>query len=149
MNGEILAVFRIIAPQFSGFTDEEILAKIEVYHDFCSRKRFGQYWQRAVALLVAHYIALEVLSESDGDGTTGVSGGKVVGGGITSEKEGDLQRSYGSTAVSSSSDDPDALFDKTLFGKMFLQLRAMCIIPAAVRKGFDIHGYGNGQRFGF
>jgi len=133
MNGEILAVFRVIAPQFSGYTDEEILAKIEVYHDFCSRKRFGRYWQRAVALLVAHYIALEVLSESDGDGATGVSGGKVVGGGITSEKEGDLQRSYGSTTVASSSDDPDALFDKTFRENVFATSR-------------DVHNPGDGPK---
>ena len=140
MNAEILAVFRIIAPQFSGYSDNDILLKIEVYKDFCGKKQFGRFWQRAVALLVAHFIALEVLSESDGDGASGVSGGAITGSGITSEKEGDLQRSYGSATSSSSSDDPDSLFDKTLFGKLFLQLRSMCIIPATVRKGFDICG---------
>ncbi len=138
-NEEILTAFRLFAPEYQSKTDEFILARIELYKDFCSKKFFGLYYERAIALLIAHFLTLESLVENSNEGISGAAGGFITGAGIKSEKEGDLAREYGDVEISSSADNPDALFDKTLYGKQFLQLRSMCIIPATIRKGFGFH----------
>ena len=132
---KILSEFRILASEFDAvkFPDEFILTRVELYKDFCGKKYFGKFWSRAVALLTAHFLTLEKLKGSEGATSFAITGGT-----LTSEKEGDLQRSYSSS--SNSSNTADELFTKTLYGKMFLQLRSMCIVPATIRKGFDICG---------
>ena len=134
MNAEILNLFRTLAPEFDieKYPDSVIESRIEIYKDFCSKKRFGRFYTRAVALLVAHFLTLEKFVAEDG-----AASGFITGGGLTGEKEGDLQRTFGAVSSSSSSDNPDALFDKTVYGKMFLLLRKMCIVPATVRIGRD------------
>lgn len=134
MNDEILNLFRTLAPEFDAETypDAVIESRIEIYKDFCSQKRFGRFYARAVALLIAHFLTLEKTVAEDG-----AASGFITGGGLTGEKEGDLQRNFGAVTSSSSSDNPDALYDKTVYGKMFLQIRAMCIVPATVRIGRD------------
>lgn len=133
---KILSEFRILASEFDAvkFPDEDILTRVELYKDFCGKKYFGKFWSRAVALLTAHFLTLEKLKESSGSAASDA----LTGGNLTMEKEGDLQRQY--SASSSNSDTAEELFTKTLYGKMFLQLRSMCIVPATIRKGFDIFG---------
>ena len=137
MNAEILNFFRTLAPEFDieNYPDAMIENRIEIYKDFCSKKFFGRFYARAVALLIAHFLTLEKITAKEG-----ATSGFITGGGLTGEKEGDLQRNFGAVTSSSSADNPDALFDKTVYGKMFLQIRAMCIVPATIRKGFDFVG---------
>ena len=137
MNAEILALFRTLAPEFSieNFPDAVIESRIEIYKDFCSKKSFGRFYERAIALLIAHFLTLEKITAEES-----AASGLLTGGGLTGEKEGDLQRNFGAVTSSSSADNPDAIFDKTVYGKMFLQIRAMCIVPATIRKGFDFVG---------
>lgn len=127
MNAEILALFRTLAPEFDieNFPDDVIESRIEIYKDFCSTKFFGRFYARAVAALVAHFLTLEKMTAEEG-----AANGFITGGGLTGEKEGDLQRNFGVVTSSSSADNPDAIFDKTVSGKMFLQLRAMSELQA-------------------
>ena len=64
MNAEILALFRTLAPEFSieNFPDAVIESRIEIYKDFCSKKSFGRFYERAIALLIAHFLTLEKIT---------------------------------------------------------------------------------------
>ena len=118
-----LEVFRLVAPEFAEITDEVVLANIELYSDLVSQRNFGRYYERAVALLSAHYMALANIAAVDGS-----SGSSITAGAVVREKEGDLERQYGESANSND------LLAKTLYGKQYLDLRKMCIIPVTVRK---------------
>ncbi len=77
---------------------------------------------RAVAYLIAHELALAEMIADEG-----ASSGIITSGAIQSEKEGDLERSYGSVEGS------NTLYDKTSYGRMFLSIRKICIVPVTVR----------------
>ena len=135
MMTEILKNFRTLAPEFVQTSDNEIFARIEFYKDFCSKKRFGKFYSRAVALLTAHFLVLDKISDSAADGATNAA---LTSGTIKREKEGDLEIEYNSSSSSSSA--ADEIFEKTIYGKMFLQIRRFCIVPVTIRKGFDFCG---------
>lgn len=130
---DVLVAFRTIAKEFEEKTDEEVLSVFSYVYDLVSEKRFGARAVRAVALLMAHQLTLEEMI-----GTDGAAGGAVTSSGVTSEKEGDLSRSYG--AVSSSGSDFDSCLKKTAYGQMFLALRAMCVIPVSIRSPMTMRG---------
>lgn len=126
----ILDVFRVVAPELDDVLNNDVTAVIIFVADMVSKKKFGPYYVRAVAYLAAHFIKLQDMAESDGsDG-----GSLTADGGITMEKEGDLQRQYGAS-ISGSSNDADILLKKTLYGRMFLTLRKMVIVPILTRMG--------------
>jgi hypothetical protein len=124
-DAELVALFRTIAPEFALVTDEQILTNINIYKDFVSERVFGKVYYKALCYFTAHMMTVEKIIAEEG-----ASSSYITAGGITSEKEGDLQRSYANTSSNSSIDD---LLNKTFYGKMFLQLRGMCKIPAITR----------------
>lgn len=126
----ILDVFRVVAPELDDVLNNDVTAMIVFVADMVSKKKFGPYYVRAVAYLAAHFIKLQDMAESDGSN----SGSLTADGGITMEKEGDLQRQYGAS-ISGSSNDADILLKKTLYGRMFLTLRKMVIVPVLTRMG--------------
>ena len=124
----MVKLFRTIAPEFSELTDEEVLTYIDLYKAFVSQKAFGKMYYKALCYFVAHMLTIVGLSEEQGADSSYFTAGNV-----TMEKEGDLQRSYAN--VSSSSSSADDLLNKTFYGKMFLQIRAMCVMTAMTRMG--------------
>ena len=95
--------------------------------DFVSESRFGPFYAKAVALYAAHLLKLNEIAEDEG-----AASGAITAAGIVMEKEGDLQRQYGSSTSTSTADE---FLRKTLYGTLFLQLRSMCIVPAVTRMG--------------
>lgn len=127
---DVLAVFRIAAPEFSEVEDATILANLDFYADLVSRKNFGRFYERAVALLTAHYMALANTAAQEGSGSSSITAGAVI-----REKEGELERQY------SESTDGNELLAKTIYGQQYLALRRVCIIPLTVRGiGYGICG---------
>lgn len=124
-NDELVLLFRTIAPEFSAITDSQVLANIDLYKDFVSERVFGKLYYKALCYFTAHMMTMQNIIADEGADSTYLTGGN-----ITSEKEGDLQRSYANVSSNSSVDD---LLNKTFYGKMFLQLRSMCRIPAMTR----------------
>ena len=55
---EVLKVFRVIAPEFSNLTDEEVTAMLELFAPMVSKNTFGTKYNLALAYFVAHIIAL-------------------------------------------------------------------------------------------
>lgn len=127
-----LEMFRKIAPEFQQISDDEVQGMLDLVGDILSKKRFGKMYDRAVALLAAHQFTLQTLIANDENaGATTL----LTSGALVSEREGDLQRSYGGMASSSSGDDMDSLLKKTVYGLQFLTLRSMCIVPVMTRMG--------------
>lgn len=126
-----LEMFRKIAPEFAQISDEEVQGMLDLVGDILSKKRFGKMYDRAVALLAAHQFTLQTLITNDENAGAATS---LTSGALVSEREGDLQRSYGGMA-SSSGDDMDSLLKKTVYGLQFLTLRSMCIVPVMTRMG--------------
>lgn len=124
MNTEILALFRVIAPEFNSVSDNDVIARIEFVKPFIGQTKFGELYTRAVALYTAHTLALQRIIDNEGS-----IGGSITAGSITMEKEGDLQRSYGASVNS------DSLLSKTAYGKQYLQLLKMCILAVKTRFG--------------
>ena len=127
-----LEMFRKIAPEFQQISDDEVQGMLDLVGDILSKKRFGKMYDRAVALLAAHQFTLQTLIANDENAGASTL---LTSGALVSEREGDLQRSYGGMSSSSSGDDMDSLLKKTVYGLQFLTLRSMCIVPVMTRMG--------------
>lgn len=102
-----LQIITLRAPDFAtepNVNDLITQAALEV-----SESEYGDLKNKAIALIVMHWIALDKRDP----------GGSGVSGSIKSEKEGDLARSYGS----SGSTDGDPYYSQTTWGLEFLRLQ--------------------------
>jgi hypothetical protein len=96
-----------------------------------AQSAFGSKWVYAKALLVCHWLALE----AQGGGSSSSSGSSTVGG-IKSEKEGDLARSFNSIV---SADDKNGYLKSTSFGAELIQLWRACLILPMTRRVGEIN----------
>ena len=130
-NTQFLKKFRLLAPDLADATDDMVLAYRELVEPMISESKFGSLYPQALVYLTAHKMAYQNLIAEGGS-----SSGAVIAGNIVSEKEGDLQRSYGSTGNGDSggSSGTDA-YNKTAYGILFKQIRDMRILTAATRFG--------------
>lgn len=138
---QLIAEFRLSVPAMADVTDEELTSDIEVYRDYVSEKRFGKLFPKALSYFIAHMRTLnDMIANAVADG--GVADGNVATGALIREKEGDLERAYADASSSGSGDtESEALLKKTLYGQMFLQLRAMVIVPVTIRRGGGCCGW--------
>ena len=123
---DVLKVFRVIAPEFSEMTDEEVTEMLELFAPMVSKKTFGDKYNLALAYFVAHIIALNNVYTT----TAGASSDASVAG-VKREREGDLEREY---AIPDASDYMSLLY-KTYYGRMYLQIMKLCAIGIKTRFG--------------
>ena len=131
-NTDFLKTFRLLAPDLADATDDMVLAYRKLAAPMISESKFGDLYPQALVYLTAHRMAYQNLIAEGGS-----SSGAVIAGNVISEKEGDLQRSYGSAGGGTSgngSNYTDA-YDKTAYGILFKQIRDMRILTAATRFG--------------
>lgn len=138
---QLIEVFRLTIPAMTDVTDAELTSDIEIYRDYVSEKRFGKLFPKALAYFIAHMRTLnDMIANAVADG--GVANGNVATGALIREKEGDLERAYADPSASGSGDtEAESLLKKTLYGQMFLQLRAMVIVPVTIRRGGGCCGW--------
>lgn len=125
---KILELIRFIAPDLGDVNDDIALTAIGMYRKHLWKERFGSFYYEALAYYTAHNIKIHQLI-----GMQGAEAGGVTGGQITSEREGDLSRSYGS--VSGSGGGYSASLGKTAYGLEFLRIRDMAMLAACTRFG--------------
>ena len=123
---DVLKVFRVIAPEFSEMTDEEVTKMLELFAPMVSKNTFGTKYNLAMAYFVAHIIALNNVYTT----TAGASSDASVAG-VKREREGDLEREY---AIPDASDYMSLLY-KTYYGRMYLQIMKLCAIGIKTRFG--------------
>lgn len=130
-DAKFLETFRLLAPDLADATDDLVLAYRKLAEPMISESKFGDLYPQALVYLTAHRMAYQNLIAEGGS-----SSGAVIAGNVISEKEGDLQRSYGSagSGASGSGSGADA-YDKTAYGILFKQIRDMRILAAATRFG--------------
>lgn len=126
-NADILTIFRLVAPEFSEVDNSEIMLQIDFCKDFVSERKFGKFYGKAVSYYVAHLLKIYAIADENGS-----ESGIITTNGVVMEKEGDLQRQY---STSENSDISVDMLKKTMYGKLFLQLRSMCIVPVLTRMG--------------
>lgn len=120
---KIKQAFSVICPELL-LTDEEIEVYINLVSPMLSESVFGNMYITAFVYLMAHHVVLRQLIAQYGENGSADVG---ITGSVTSEKEGDLQRSYGDRAASFD------MLDKTYYGIEYKRLCAMCIVPVVTR----------------
>lgn len=102
-----------VAPEFTCVSNSEIDTYIEIAQTLICADKFGNKAKNALALVTAH-IMKEIGIGSDASNNNS--------GAVTSEKVGDLQRSYGAVNIANASAQ-DQLFTTTKYGRLFLLLK--------------------------
>lgn len=130
-EAKFLKIFYALCPDLADVSEETVLVYRDMAAPMISESKFGDLYPQALVYLTAHRMAYQNLIAEDGS-----SSGAVIAGSVISEKEGDLQRSYGSagSGASGSGSGADA-YDKTAYGILFKQIRDMRILAAATRFG--------------
>jgi len=125
-----LTTKQIIASKSPSFASDTRLDDfIELAAHTVSSTAFGDKYNYALALVVLHMLTLDGMS---GGGST--ASGSGVAGGIKSEKEGDLSRSYGNTLQGiNGATLSDSYFAQTQFGSEYLYLKRTCFMLPRTR----------------
>jgi hypothetical protein len=125
----VLRIFRIMATEFAGLDDDTVLAWIELTAPLISKRRFGNLWAQALALLTAHRMKMANAGNVNGDdpladvGEIGVGNLMRVG----SYSEGEV--SIGFNHNISQYTGANAELALTEYGIQYLSLRRMRIMP--------------------
>ena len=141
---DALKIFRIIAPEFNSVPDDDVKGEdgtvkqygintyLELNKDLISEKKFGNLYNRALALLTAHKLKLKsgVMSGSS------LAFGDSIG--LASVSEGNTSISFGNSQQGNLM--TDAEFALTVYGVEFLNLRRSCIMT--IVSAGEGHGYG-------
>ena len=123
-----LQAFRLVASEFSATSDETVDVVFALVAPQVSESKFGKLYPQALAYLAAHWLAWQAVITSSGS-----SGGAATGGRITSEKEGDLSRSYTDNSRNPTTSSFADNLDRTAYGLEFKRLARMAIVPLVTR----------------
>lgn len=123
-----LQVFRLVASEFSATSDETVDVVFALVAPQVSESKFGKLYPQAIAYLAAHWLAWQAVITSSGS-----TGGAATGGRVTSEKEGDLSRSYTDNSRNPTTSSFADNLDRTAYGLEFKRLTRMAIVPLVTR----------------
>ena len=131
-EAKFLKIFYALCPDLADVSEETVLVYRDMAAPMISESKFGDLYPQALVYLTAHRMAYQNLIAEGGS-----SSGAVIAGNVISEKEGDLQRSYGSAGGGTSGNGSNYTdsYDKTAYGILFKQIRDMRILAAATRFG--------------
>lgn len=115
-----LETFRLVATEFVEISDDDIEDWIELVKPLISEKKFGNTYNMALALLVAHKLKMA----GYGDTSTGRVDDALR---VSSYSEGEVSISY--SASQSGSISVDAEYTLTAYGLQFLGIRRSKIVP--------------------
>ena len=138
---ELIEVFRLTIPAMADVSDAELISDIEIYKEYVSEKRFGKLYPKALSYFIAHMRTLNDMITAAVESGGNAGDPTFTAGALIREKEGDLERGYGISSSSADDSDSEALLKKTIYGQMFLQLRAMVIVPVTIRQGGGCYGW--------
>lgn len=114
---------RIFAPEFKDLSDEEIQMYIDLADSFLCTKKWGAKAAQGLMLMTCH------LMKTMGLGATGGGSSGAVGP-VTSERVGDLSRSYATANVGSGA--TDNLLAMTRYGQLLVLLRKTMVFTPMV-----------------
>lgn len=126
-----LEAFRLVAPEFTAKDDATVTSIFELVASEVSEIAFGKHYPKALAYMAAHWLAWQAILANGGS-----SAGAATAGRITSEREGDLSRSYAdnSRAPTAAGGFADNL-ERTAYGLEYKRLVKLAIVPILTRMG--------------
>jgi hypothetical protein len=120
-----------VAPEFATLAEDvdgqtQIEDQIEFARIFVNEDKWGTGAKtvKAIAVLAAHFLKILGFGEN--------AGGSSAAGPVTSEKVGDLQRTYQSSLGTMGTSTADRLFSETSYGRTFVLLRKTILITPMV-----------------
>lgn len=116
-----LEYFRLLAPEFTCTDDATVIQWVAVASTLTNLGSLdAERAAMARALYAAHLMSLSLPQEQGGSGSLGP---------ITSEKEGDLQRTYGAVKGS------DTYLGQTRYGHQYMDITSACFGSAIMTRG--------------
>lgn len=116
-----------IAPEFAGMDDAQIEPFIEIARDFVNETTWGSKAANGIRYLAAHLVKTLGIDADDATGNTDATGP------ITSERVGDLSRSYGSALSNAAHASlSDQMLATTRYGQVFVMYRKTLLITPMV-----------------
>lgn len=110
------------APEFSDLPSSQIDLIIEYARNWVCEDKWGSKSKLGIVLMSAHLLKEAGFGPGDSSSASGP---------VTSERVGDLQRSYGQVSLQNSSVG-DQLLATTKYGRLFLTLRRTLVITPMV-----------------
>jgi hypothetical protein len=125
-----LEAFRLVAPEFAATTDETVNMVFDLVSPMISEDKFGKLYNQALAYLTAHWLSWQATIVASGSNSGASTGGRV-----TSEKEGDMSRSYSDNGNNSNSGSFTDNLERTAYGLEYKRICRMVITPILTRMG--------------
>jgi len=113
-------IFRLVGTEFASIGDEEVNKWIELTKPFISEKRFGRFYEQALAYLTAHRMKMSGL----GDTALGTIGDSLR---VSSYSEGETSVSFSVNQQTNMLADAELAL--TQYGLSYLTIRRLVIIP--------------------
>lgn len=127
-----LEELRRAAPEFAEVGDRDVTALMESLSPMVGKKAFGRMWPLAMAYYTAHMLKVQEALSSGESAAGGAASAFMTG--IQSMTENKLSISFRDPSSSGKTAADEAL-SRTLYGQMFLALRAQCVIAVRTRMG--------------
>ena len=124
---EALELIRATMTEFSEAEEDTIKVFLTLAEPLVGKKRFGKFYQQALAYLTAHKMKLAGLGKQNGLGTVG----DTIG--ISSVSEGKTSVSFSNSQAGNTALDSE--YGLTVYGMQFLQLRRRCTISIIAAGG--------------
>lgn len=124
----VLAIFRIIAAEFSAISDDTVTAWIALTDPLVSNRRFKKLWAQALALLTAHRMKTASVNVVGSDPLADVGGigvGNLMR--VTNYSEGGVSIGFNTNIAQYTETNADLAL--TVYGIQYLSLRRMRIVP--------------------
>lgn len=124
-----LEIVRLIGGEFDNEDDETIEQWVELVSPYVSKKKFGKFYDQAIAYLVCHFMKMS----GKGDDVLGEMGkmGMAAGAkGIGSISDGGSSISF--TNPSQAFTNADTVFSLTTYGQQYLALLRLVIVPITI-----------------
>lgn len=127
---DTLEIFRVVAAEFAEENDAKVCLWLNLTAPLVSRKRFGEVYGQALALLTAHRMKTAGVGSETGGAESGLSdiGGVGAAFKVASYSSGGESISFNSGALTSKLDS-DAEYAQTVYGVQYLTLRNLYAIP--------------------
>ena len=115
---------------FDDVADKELEWWIDLVRLYVSKEKFGKYYEKAVALYACHTLQMHGYGDDSLLGDTAKIAREASGAGISSISDGGSSVSFmgGQSMVGSS----DAELAQTIFGRQYLALRRVLIVPITI-----------------
>lgn len=144
MDGQDLyPAFAEALPEFAAIPESAVVFQLDLAVETLCERALGKWWQYAVFLRAAHYLALRY-PVAAAAGEAGLNPGLVSSGTATSvsASTGGLSQSMSQTAMVSGDSAIEADFARTGYGLQYLSLLDQIIAPGQVVYSLPPHGLG-------